>query len=61
MSHQGWLEKPYREAAERSEADERARELGYEDADDWQEAMYEEAMERRAEWQMEQELLGEEP
>lgn len=49
MSYDGWLEKPYHEAIERAESDERARELGFTDSDEWYEAMREEAAERNAE------------
>lgn len=54
--HQGWLERPYQEGAALSEADERARELGYEDAEEWAEDMKEQADLDRAERQKERDL-----
>lgn len=58
--HQAWLEKPYDERAEQSEADERAQELGYEDAEDMYECLRDDAADAAYERQKDRRLFGEE-
>lgn len=54
--HQGWLERPYQDAADSEEADRQAREAGYDNADEWLEDMALRADEARAERAKEQDL-----
>lgn len=49
IGHDAYLERPYIDAAELSEADEEARERGYEDAEDMWECLRDEAAEQKYE------------
>lgn len=59
-AHQAWLERPYEEAAELSEADERAQEAGYDNAEEWWEAMEADAADRKFEEMRDRRMFGEE-
>lgn len=58
-AHQRYLERLYDEAAGEAEADAWARERGYEDAEDYLEAIRDEAADRKFEEQRERRAFGE--